>query len=86
MPVGDFWHELKIGETPEGVLQVLDAFQMEAGQVLYVGDSMVDAKTARRAGVSFAGVTTGTTSREQLQEYAAAGVFVSLSQLMEALV
>lgn len=71
---------------PEGVLQVLNVFHMDAGHVLYVGDSMVDAETAKRAGVTFAGVTTGTTSREQLQEYAAAGVFSNLSQMIETLV
>lgn len=71
---------------PEGVFQVLDVFHTSPEQVLYVGDSVVDGRTAQRAGVPFAGVTTGTTSREELQEYAAAGVFGTLSQLMESLV
>ncbi len=46
---------------PEGLNRMIEQWNLEKRQVLYVGDSIVDAKTARSAGVDFAAVTTGTT-------------------------
>lgn len=66
---------------PEGVLQVLDAWHMDKTEILYVGDSLVDAKTAKNAGVDFAGVTTGATSKEELENYPGFGVFPGLMEL-----
>jgi phosphoglycolate phosphatase len=39
---------------PESVYKILNHFQVRPGQVLYLGDSEVDAQTARNAGVPFA--------------------------------
>lgn len=39
---------------PESVFKILGHFEVGPGQVLYVGDSEVDAQTARNAGVPFA--------------------------------
>lgn len=66
---------------PEGILKVLELWGMSKEDVLYVGDSLVDARTAQAAGVDFAGVTTGTTSKEELGKYPNAGVFSSLELL-----
>ncbi len=66
---------------PEGVLQVLGAWHMDKTEILYVGDSLVDAKTAKNAGVDFAGVTTGATSKEELENYPGVGVFPGLMEL-----
>lgn len=66
---------------PEGILRVLKMWELTNEELLYVGDSLVDAKTAKAAGVDFAGVTTGTTPEEALAEYAAFGVFASLQGL-----
>ena len=65
--------------------QVLDAFHLSSDQVLYVGDSAVDAKTADAAGVDFAGVTTGTAAKEELEKYPCIGVYRELSALKKAL-
>lgn len=46
---------------PEGLLGVLAQFGLEKEELLYVGDSLVDAKTAEAAGIPFAAVLTGTT-------------------------
>ena len=69
---------------PEGLLMTLAAWNLPPEQVLYVGDSLVDARTAEAAGVDFAGVTTGTTTREELEKYPYAGVYGSLRELGEA--
>lgn len=66
---------------PEGLLQVLEIWDMSKEEVLYVGDSLVDARTAQAAGVDFAGVTTGTTAKEALEQYPNIGVFAKVETL-----
>lgn len=70
---------------PEGTLQVLKEFKLKGEEVLYAGDSLVDAKTAECAGVPFAGVTTGTTDRKAFSKYPCVGVFQNLSELQKYL-
>ena len=66
---------------PEGILQVLEIWSMSKTEALYVGDSLVDARTAQAAGVDFAGVTTGTTTKEALEQYPNIGVFAKVGAL-----
>lgn len=47
---------------PEGLLKAIDALGADKNEALYVGDSLVDARTAANAGVGFAAVLTGITS------------------------
>lgn len=54
---------------PEGLLSLLKIWNLDKDEVLYVGDSLVDAKTARAAGIAFAAVTTGTTEREAFLDF-----------------
>ena len=56
---------------PEGVLYALNALQLQKHEVLYVGDSVVDAKTAEAAAVPFCAVLTGTTPAEDFAPYGA---------------
>lgn len=53
--------------SPEGLLWAVDNFQLEKSDILYVGDSLVDAKTAENAQINFAGVLTGTTGADEFQ-------------------
>lgn len=55
--------------NPEGLLWMVDNLQLERDNILYVGDSLVDAKTAENAQVKFAGVLTGTTVRDEFKLY-----------------
>lgn len=66
---------------PEGLLQVVEIWNLSKKEVLYVGDSLVDARTAQAAGVDFAGVTTGTTTKEALEQYPNIGVFAGVGAL-----
>lgn len=59
---------------PEGLLWTIEHLGLEKNDVLYVGDSLVDAKTAQNAGVRFAAVLTGTTARADFAEYPCAYV------------
>ena len=45
---------------PAGLLLALERLGVEKREALYVGDTVIDAETAFRAGVDFAAVTTGT--------------------------
>lgn len=54
---------------PAGLLLAVEKLGTAKEEVLYVGDSYVDAAAAERAGVRFAGVLTGTTAREAFEQY-----------------
>lgn len=66
---------------PEGLCRALKMMNLAPAQALYVGDSTVDAKTAECAGVPFAGVTTGATTKQQLEAYPNTGVYKNLREL-----
>lgn len=55
--------------NPEGLLYAIEKLQLEKADILYIGDSVVDAKTAEAADVDFAGVLTGTTSAEDFIKF-----------------
>ncbi|MCD8046985.1 MAG: HAD family hydrolase [Clostridiales bacterium] len=46
---------------PEGALMALERLNLRREAVLFVGDTLIDAETARRAGLDFAAVCNGTT-------------------------
>jgi phosphoglycolate phosphatase len=51
-------------------------------EVLYVGDSYIDAETAVNAGVDFAAVTTGPTDKETFMRYPNIAIGGSLSEAL----
>ena len=55
--------------SPEGLLQAIKELEIEKSDVIYVGDSLVDAKTAENAQVAFVAVLTGTTTKTEFQNY-----------------
>lgn len=54
---------------PEGLLIMLNRLGASKNETLYVGDSYIDAETAQAAGVDFAGVLTGSTSKDDFLKY-----------------
>jgi phosphoglycolate phosphatase len=70
---------------PEGLCLALDRLVSSRGDTLYVGDSIVDAETARRAGVRFVAVLSGVTSREAYREYDTWRVLEHIGELPEVL-
>jgi phosphoglycolate phosphatase len=54
---------------PTGLSMAISRLRRSPAEVLYVGDSIVDAQTAQSAGVSFAAVMSGVTPREALASY-----------------
>ena len=66
---------------PEGLLTAIQKLNVSKNQVLYVGDSVVDAKTAQSAGVDFVAVLTGTTEREEFMNYEYVSIEESVREL-----
>lgn len=54
---------------PEGLLWTIKNMGFSKEEILYVGDSLVDAKTAENAGVDFVGVLTGTTTKMEFEDH-----------------
>jgi len=70
---------------PEGLLKIIAILKDEKNNVLYVGDSHIDAETAANAVVDFAAITTGTTAREACERYPNVAVTEDLAGLMNFL-
>lgn len=68
---------------PKGILHVLKELKLKNEEVLYVGDSLVDAKTAENAGVKFTAVLTGTTKREDFEKQKYAYIAENLEEVFE---
>ena len=55
--------------SPDGLNIIIERLKVDRCDVLYIGDSYIDAETAQNAGVDFAGVTTGSTSKIDFERY-----------------
>lgn len=66
---------------PTGLLRAVKALATPKERCLYVGDSLTDAETARRAGVRFAAVLSGVTELGAFEDYEPAMVLRSAGEL-----
>ena len=67
---------------PEGIQKAMQWFKAAPEDILYTGDSYVDAEAAQNAGVDFAGVTTGTTPAEMLARYPHIRIMQDIQELL----
>ena len=70
---------------PEGILKAMSELNVPARNVLYIGDSEVDAQAAQSAGVDFVGVLTGMVGRDVLSRYPNRAIIDSLEYLPDVL-
>jgi len=70
---------------PESLNLALEKLVISPEAVLYVGDSVVDAEAAMRAGVPFAAVLSGPTPRESFSEYEVRMILDSVRDLTSIL-
>lgn len=70
--------------SPEGLFLAIDHLNARIRNTLYIGDSLIDAKTALAANVDFAAVTTGTTTEKEFLQYPCIKISRSLSELFKA--
>ena len=54
---------------PEGLNRAIETLGIDRGEVLYCGDTTIDAATAQNAGVDFSAVLNGTTPAEDFKAY-----------------
>jgi len=66
---------------PEGLISALGRLGVEASRAVYVGDHLVDAEAAGRAGIRFIAVLTGTSRLGDFSGHEVASVLSSLSEL-----
>ncbi len=66
---------------PEGLWYAIERLNLKNNDVLYVGDSLVDAQTAENAGVDFVGVLTGTTTRQDFEKYCSSYIGENISDI-----
>jgi len=70
---------------PEGALKAVAALGTDARETLYVGDSVVDAETAKRARLPFVAVLTGVTAKDAFAAYKPIAVFDTLTSVADLL-
>jgi phosphoglycolate phosphatase len=70
---------------PQGLLEAMKKLECSPASVLYVGDSVVDAELAKRAGVPLLVVLSGVTPRTDFDNYEPVAVLESVSELPDFL-
>ena len=66
---------------PEGLLRAVEKLECSSASVVYVGDSVVDAELAKRAGVPLIVVLSGVTPREHFENYEPMAILENISEL-----
>lgn len=67
--------------NPEGILKIIDCYDIEREEFLYIGDSLTDAETAEAADIDFIGIVTGTTPEKDFYEHDHIDVIDNLREL-----
>lgn len=67
---------------PKGIDLIRKLYHVPARDILYIGDSVIDAQTAMNSGVDFAAVTTGTTTAGEFKTYPHVKIMKDLSELV----
>lgn len=68
---------------PEGLNMAIEYFSYDKEEVLYIGDSYIDAKAAQNADIDFVAVTTGTTSMDEFEKYNHIEIVEKLSKILD---
>ncbi len=68
--------------SPEGIYKAISIFNGTKTDVLYTGDSLIDANAAKNAVVDFAAVTTGTTTADEFIDLPHKKIMKSLNELL----
>jgi HAD superfamily hydrolase (TIGR01549 family) len=69
---------------PDGLLHILSRLGMDSSEAVYVGDALIDAVAAERAGIEFWGLATGEIKTEELRAAGASHVFSELPEIIKA--
>ena len=69
--------------APDGILKAAEMLGAASDDILYIGDSYIDAAAAQSAGVDFAAVTTGSTDSGEFRKYPYILIAPSLAKLFD---
>jgi phosphoglycolate phosphatase len=72
---------LKLKPDPFGLLLAVQKLNLSPSEVVYIGDSIVDAETASRAEILFIAILTGVTTCEEFNQFQIGGFLETLSDL-----
>ncbi|MGM9605911.1 MAG: HAD family hydrolase [Oscillospiraceae bacterium] len=72
----------KVKPDPEGLNLAVERLKEDKNAVLFCGDTVIDAETARRAGVDFCAVLNGTTPAEAFADYPHVHIAPDLADLL----
>lgn len=75
----------KAKPEPDGLLCVIKALHGNIKDSLYIGDSIIDGKTALAAQVDFAAVLTGTTEKSEFADIPCIAIVNNLGEIFELL-
>ena len=67
---------------PEGMYKIIEALKVDKNECVYIGDSVVDAETAKNAGISYIAVLTGTTRKKDIIGYKPALIINRIDELI----
>jgi phosphoglycolate phosphatase len=70
---------------PDGLIIAMNKLGKPKNEMVYIGDSWIDAETAGRIGVSFIAVLTGITSRQDFKPYSPCYIIDTLRELPQLL-
>ena len=70
---------------PDGLLKIVSDLGLDRSEVIYIGDALIDATAADRAGIEFWGVATGETPKEVLLNAGASKAFSSLDEILDVI-
>lgn len=62
---------------------MIERFGLQREEVLYIGDSVIDAQAAQKAGVDFVGVTSGVTTTEELEQFSHVMILKDIKGILE---
>lgn len=71
---------------PDGIYYISEKMGIALEDILYVGDSVTDMKTAINAGVDFAAVTAGAVTAEEFAEMGARMIYPTFADMCTALI
>lgn len=72
--------------APDGIYYISEKIGISLSDILYVGDSVTDLKTAQNAGVDFAAVCTGAVSKEEFAKMGAGMIYPTFAEMCRALI
>jgi len=70
---------------PRGLLEAIKKLDLSRPQTIYIGDSLTDAETAFRAGVSFVAVLSGVTLQNKFKNYSVMQFLKDVSEIPKLL-